>query len=34
MEGEALVLNRIIFNCNYTCVLAALLKVTFLESDI
>jgi putative oxidoreductase len=34
MEGEAHVLNRIIFICNYTCVLAALLMVTFLEPDI
>ena len=27
MEGEARFLNRIIFICNYTCVLAALLLI-------
>lgn len=34
MVGEARVLNRIVFSCNYTCVLAALLKVMFLVLDI
>lgn len=34
MEGEARVLNRIIFICNYTCVLASLLMVVCLEPDI
>ena len=34
MEGEARVLNRIIFICNYTCVLASLLMVACLEPGI
>jgi len=34
MEGEARVLNRIIFICNYTCVLASLLMVASLEPGI
>lgn len=34
MEGEARVLNRIIFICNYTCVLSSLLLVTSLEPDV
>ena len=34
MQGEARVLNRIIFICNSTCVLASLLMVACLEPDI
>jgi putative oxidoreductase len=34
MEDEARVLNRIIFICNYTCVLASLLMLACLEPGI
>jgi len=34
MEGEARLLNRIIFICNYTCVQASLLMVTCLEPGV
>jgi hypothetical protein len=34
MEGEARMLNRIIFICNYTCVLASLLMLACLEPAI
>jgi putative oxidoreductase len=33
MEGEARFLNRIIFICNYTCVLAALLLIVGADGD-
>ena len=34
MQGEARVLNRLIFICNYTCVLASLMMVACLEPGI